>query len=124
LTQAYPNEGETMLPQTIARLNDQARANWFNPNVCKTLLTQCVRALLERNQDDLQSLMREVASFNAFTEENDPHGEHDFGMFHWGGTKLFWKIDYYDLSYQYLSENPADPAETRRVLTVMLASEY
>jgi hypothetical protein len=124
LTQAYPNEGKIMLPQTIARLNDQARANWFNPNVCKTLLTQGVCALLERNQDNLQSLMLEVASFNTFTEDNDPHGERDFGAFHWGGAKLFWKIDYYDLSYQYLSENPADPAVTRRALTVMLASEY
>jgi hypothetical protein len=113
-----------MLPQTIARLNDQARANWFNPNVCKTLLAQGVRALLERNQDDLQSLMLEVASFNTFTEDNDPHDERDFGAFHWGGAKLFWKIDYYDLSYQYLSENPTDTAVTRRVLTVMLASEY
>jgi hypothetical protein len=112
-----------MLPQTIARLNDQARVNWFNPNVCKTLLTPGVRALLE-DHDDLQGLMLEVVSFNAFTEDNDPHGERGFGAFHWGSAKLFWKIDYYDAAYQSLSDDPADPTKTRRVLTVMLASEY
>jgi hypothetical protein len=40
------------------------------------------------------------------------------------GCKLFWKIDYYDTSLQYGSENPADPDQTTRVLTIMLASEY
>ncbi len=40
------------------------------------------------------------------------------------GTKLFWKIDYYDAALCYGSADPADPRETRRVLTVMLAEEY
>jgi hypothetical protein len=28
-------------------------------------------------------------------EDNDPHGEHDFGAFEHEGQRIFWKIDYY-----------------------------
>ena len=44
-----------------------------------------------------QSAIREkVETFNTFTSDNDPHGEHDFGAFEHDGKKIFWKIDYYD----------------------------
>ena len=65
-----------------------------------------------------------VAAFNCFSENNDPNGEHDFGAFDFQGTKLFWKIDLYNSTLTAGSENPLDMAQTRRVLTVMLASEY
>ena len=55
---------------------------------------------------------------------NDPYNEHDFGSFDYKDEKIFWKIDYYDKNYQYLSEDPANPNLTNRVMTVMLASEY
>lgn len=65
-----------------------------------------------------------VRQFDAFNEGNDPHGEHDFGAFDHDGEKLFWKIDYYDAACEFGSEDPADPAQTTRVLTIMLAREY
>ena len=65
-----------------------------------------------------------VRNFNKFTPDNDPYGEHDFGSFDYKSDKIFWKIDYYDKNYQYLSENPSNPNITNRVMTVMLASEY
>lgn len=68
--------------------------------------------------------MATVRSFTAFTRDNDPHLEHDFGSFEVRGEKLFWKIDYYDLDLTYGSEAPEDPSKTKRVLTIMLASEY
>src|SRR6266851_3954161 len=65
-----------------------------------------------------------VASFDDFTEDNDPHGERDFGSFEFVNHKFFWKIDYYDERCEFGSEDPSDPKRTTRVLTVMLSSEY
>lgn len=68
--------------------------------------------------------VRAVRAFDAFTKDNDPYGEHDFGAFNLEGERLFFKIDPYDLSLQAYSPNAADPAKAKRVLTLMLASEY
>ena len=65
-----------------------------------------------------------VSAFSDFSEDNDPHGERDFGAFEIGGQRLFWKIDYYDLDLALASPDAADPAVTRRILTLMLAEEY
>ena len=65
-----------------------------------------------------------VATFDQFTEDNDPHGEHDFGSFELGNRTFFWKIDYHDERCELGSEDPTDPKRTTRVLTLMLASEY
>jgi len=67
---------------------------------------------------------RAVQTFSAFTDDNDPYGEHDFGAFDLAGERLFWKIDYYDRDLRYGSNDPSDPSVTTRVLTIMLASEY
>jgi hypothetical protein len=72
-----------------------------------------------------QSAIREkVETFDQFTSDNDPYGEHDFGSFVHSGHKIFWKIDYYDPTMTKGSEDPSDPHQTLRVLTIMLASEY
>lgn len=68
--------------------------------------------------------VRAVREYDAFTDANDPYGEHDFGTFVLDGETLFWKIDYYDIDLTYGSPNPADPRVTRRVLTILLAEEY
>lgn len=75
--------------------------------------------------DVVHSIWMMVREFEAFTPENDAYGEHDFGSFeHPVAGTVLWKIDYYSLDYVYGSANPADPSQTRRVLTVMLAADY
>ncbi len=69
-------------------------------------------------------ILAAVQAFDAFTDENDPWGEHDLGSFEFGGEKIFFKLDYYDLTRAMHSEDPADPNKTERVLTIMLAAEY
>ena len=85
------------------------------------VFTTGFRALSPQQQMALLGLMQD---FDDFTADNDPYGEHDFGAVEHEGIRVFWKIDYYDLSLRYRSDNPADPLLTRRVLTVMLAEEY
>jgi len=72
--------------------------------------------------------MEEVAArlrtFEAFDVENDPYQEHDYGVLVIEGETLFFKIDYYNLALDGLSDDPTDPLVTARVLTIMLAAEY
>ena len=63
-------------------------------------------------------------AYQDFTPDNDPDGEHDFGAFTIEEQRLIWKIDYYDLTLRYGSRDPSNPAQTKRVLTIMLADEY
>ena len=87
----------------------------------RVMLTDGVDAL----PSDVKAVaIRRVATFSEFTADNDPHGEHDFGSFTLAGRKFFWKIDLYDATMEFGSEDPADPSKTTRVLTIMLASEY
>ena len=83
------------------------------------MITRGVQALV--NLDEVLNAVRE---FDAFTVDNDPYGEHDFGKIEIGGEVIFWKFDYYDLKYTYASPDAADETVTVRVLTIMLASEY
>ena len=78
----------------------------------------------ERGEAFVAQVVEAVTSFDTFTPDNDPHLEHDFGAFEVDGEKLFFKVDYYDLSMTAHSPDAADPAVTKRVLTIMLSSEY
>jgi len=69
-------------------------------------------------------IIKTVATFDDFCHANDPHEEHDFGAFEVDGEQLFFKIDYYAQDLKCHSPDPADPKVTRRVITLMLASEY
>lgn len=102
----------------IRFLNDLLRSTGAGG---KIFLTQGIAALSEREQSDIAWKVR---AFGDFTEDNDPHGEHDFGAFDHNGRKIFWKIDYYDPAMEFGSEDPSDDEKTVRVLTVMLAEEY
>ena len=70
------------------------------------------------------SALQRTRAFRDFSEDNDPHSEHDFGSFEEGGYKFFWKIDYYAPDMEHGSEDPSNPEITTRILTIMLASEY
>jgi Protein of unknown function (DUF3768) len=104
---------------TIIRLrNDNFRSIGIGG---KVLMTRGIAALSEQDQSEI---MQKVRAFDAFTEDNDPHHEHDFGAFTHDGRKVFWKIDYYDPPMTCGSEDPADDEKTSSVLTIMLAEEY
>ncbi len=74
--------------------------------------------------DQRRSLLQKVRTFEAFSQDNNPHGENDFGSIDEAGVRCFFKIDYYDRKTEFGSPDPADPAVTTRVMTIMLADEY
>lgn len=101
----------------IAKDNDLFRSTMITTACHKIVLTVGVS-----ESPDREAVITAVRAFKDFTQDNDPHGEHDFGAITVGVTKYFWKIDYYDSSFEY----GADPREGRvsRLLTIMRADEY
>lgn len=69
-------------------------------------------------------VLGKVRGFSAFTDDNDPHQEHDFGSISHDGTAYFWKIDYYNADLTHASSDSTNPNVTKRVLTIMRADEY
>ena len=119
----------------IARLNDLARRAMGV--ACTAVATVGFRSLTDADQSCVREL---IETFDAFDEDNDPHGERDFGCVYQLGDgrwtterprsrddereRVFWKFNYYDRELMFGSEDAANPAVTRRVLTIMLADEY
>ena len=79
----------------IAALNDRARQRLDH---CRWILTQGV---LSCDPLTVAELLIAVEDFDAFTPDNDPYAEHDFGAIKLNGNTFFWKFD-------YLRSRPAD----------------
>jgi hypothetical protein len=109
---------ESTQTDRIRALNDQLRQNFGNGHA---VLTTGIAAL---GADAVARIVKTIEVFDDFCHDNDPHQEHDFGSFEAEGHTIFFKIDYYDSTMTHLSPDPADPAVTKRVITIMLAEEY
>lgn len=102
----------------IRQLNDDFRTSFRGGKVMLTL------GIRSKSDEEQTEILERVLNFNDFNKSNDPYQEHDFGKFEHKGEKIIWKIDYYDKSLRYGSENASDATITTRVLTVMTADEY
>ena len=102
----------------IRTLNDAFRTSLQGGTV---VLTAGIVALGAETQ---ARIFAAVQAFNAFDADNDPWAEHDFGSIDIDGERIFFKMDYFDLTRAMLAEDPADASKTERVMTIMLASEY
>ena len=80
----------------------------FSPN--RLVLT---RGIADTFENKLEELFERIRTFDAFTPDNDPWEEHDFGSFEFCGKKVFWKIDDYD-----------GEQGLQLVFTILLADEY
>ena len=72
------------------------------------------------------ALTREMVNCKTFDAENDPYGDHSFGVVEVNGHRAFWKVDIYDTDYSFGVSLPeaTDPRHVHRVLTIYLPSEH
>ena len=103
--------------QQIRALNDELRKYLLGGAV----ITPGIAAL---GQEAVDRIVKTIAVYDNFCHANDPYEEHDFGSFEAEGETIFFKINYYDRTLTCHSPDPADPAVTERVITIMLAAEY
>jgi hypothetical protein len=127
MAQTNENRREAEINALIAEQNDRFRTTWGAD------FSVPGQIVLTRGVADLSPaakaiIMLRVQKFSEFTDDNDPYGDHTFGAFEFdiagNDYHIFWKIDLYDKDYSMGSNDPADVAVTRRVLTVLHASEY
>jgi Protein of unknown function (DUF3768) len=104
--------------EQICALNDQVRQTMSTGLV---VITPGVAALGPKS---VERIVKTVSVYDDFCRANDPHEEHDFGVFEVEGKTIFFKIDYYDTTLSHHSPDPTDPSVTKRVITIMLAEEY
>jgi hypothetical protein len=102
----------------ISALNDELRRFGRGGRVMITSGTQAL------GTEGVARVLAAVAGFDAFTDDNDPHSEHDCAILTVDGLRVMFKVDYYDRDLTYHSPDPSDPTVTKRVMTVMLASEH
>lgn len=102
----------------VRELNDSFRTSFVGGAIMITRGVDCLEPEVKSR------LLAMVRDFKDFEEGDDPYSEHDFGAVTVNGSRYFFKIDYYDTAMEQASPNPGDPAVTRRVLTIMNASEY
>lgn len=111
----------------LQAVNDLFRKNphvW--PLMGQVVMTHAVSELRKNNEEMFQEVMNKVLTFDQFTEDNDPYGEHDYASFSVASSRFFFKIDYYDENYEYgcAEEDRTNPDKCRRVLTVGYTSDY
>lgn len=97
----------------VAIENDWLRTTFSQNRFCKIYLSQIVST-----HPKIDKIILTVKSFDSFTEDNDPFGEHNFGKFKLEGESFIWKIDYAD------PEGFFDQTKKHKQLTVMHSSEY
>lgn len=104
---------------TIARLNDRLRSDgedgWTYLSRGVSKLPTAIR----------ENVIRAVRLFCDFTPDNDPRGEHDGATLAVGEYRIAWKIDYYTPGLRSDKKvDPADPASTLRVMTIMFIEPF
>lgn len=114
----YAHTTATSRTKRIRALNDAFRRTLIGGRLV------CTLGIQQFDPAAIKLLLHGLTTYEAFTPDNDPYREHDFGSLSVAGEPVFWKIEYYDRGFTYGSPDPTDPAVTTRVLTVMLASEY
>lgn len=115
--------------ERIAALNDQLRRD--PAPYGHALFTGGVMRLIDRDTPrriaavvmGQQQLLRLAAATTGFIGTQTDRAERRRGAFAYLGEPLAFEIEYRDATALKPSGDPSDPKVTRRILTIMLASE-
>ena len=83
----------------IRALNDELRQNFTGGTA---VMTTGIAAL---GAEAVARIVKTIAVFDDFCHANDPHEEHDFGSFDADGHMIFFKIDYFDKTFNALARS-------------------
>jgi len=101
-----------------ARLNDLLRTKGIGGEIFGSPGVSSLSHYLQKR------ILKAVADFKGFEDISDPCHRRNFGAVDVDGRIFFFKIEAYDPSLQFLSEDPNDPDKTCRIMTIMCADEY
>lgn len=110
---------------TIAQLNDRVRLG-LDRNARILITSNCLETLCGEGCAPTDRVLVQAELMAAFRHcqfsEDSP--ERDFGVVELRGRTVWMKIDYYDLTLDYGSDDPADASVTIRVMTILLPEDY
>lgn len=107
----------------IARLNDRARMG-----LDRTARTVFTIGLLDTLSDGTKpsDILAQTAIIKAMRSCTfaDDSPERDMAWFEVRGVRVMMKIEYYDVDFEWGSDDPTNEAETRRAITLMRPEDY
>ncbi len=118
MSQTAMKEEYSLDVKLLAQQNDAFRAAGpaYN-NAGRWLHTQSVAAM---GPTFVMKAYDAIGSYDDFNTDIDPSGDRAMGKFNIDGQTVWFKIDCYDVDYNYGSDQPDNPEVTRRVHTIML----
>lgn len=99
----------------IAQLNDR-----FRQGDRSLGHYQMSRRVLNLPPDKQKELFQLLQNYQTFSPDDQ---EHNVGIITLENHQYIWKIDYLDLTLTMLSDEPANPEKTSRVLLIIRADE-
>jgi hypothetical protein len=124
---ATPDHSTAQTATIIADQNDRFRKAAFGIAVPGDIPTgQILMTAGVSGQPDAfrAALFEAIVTYDDFNTDCDPHGWHEMGVMEIDGQTVWFKFDLYDENYEYGSSDPTELRFTRRVLTILLPSEY
>ncbi|MDE2563013.1 MAG: DUF3768 domain-containing protein [Sphingomonadales bacterium] len=109
--------------ETIARLNDRARQG-LDPRARIVVTRNCLAAFCDLDTVGVVLVQAELlAAFRrcAFAADSP---ERDFAAITFRDRKVWMKIDYFDETLEFGSDDSADASVTTRVITILLPEDY
>lgn len=109
--------------KAIAHLNDRARQSLDRHAKVVFMINLLNKFSDGTHANDIiaQARIMKAMRHCAFSEDSP---ERDLSIFEVDGHRIMMKIDYYDTTLEWGSEDPADASKTRRIITIMAPEDY